>query len=57
MRNPQAFQMISNAMQNKNNPEELINQIIKNYTPEQKDQFRQKAKQFGLNDEQLKIIK
>ncbi len=53
MRNPQAFQMINNAMQNKNNPNEMINGIIKNYKPEQIASFKKYANSFGIANEEL----
>ena len=35
------------------NPQEFLNQIIGNYSPEQLQKFSTFAHQFGINDEQL----
>ena len=53
MRNPQKANQIQSLMKNNGNPQELLNQTIKGYTPEQIQQFRQYAKGFGITDEQL----
>lgn len=53
MRNPQMFQFLEQARKNNQNPNELINQLIGKYTPEQINQFRQFASGFGITDEQL----
>ena len=38
---------------NNNNPNEMINQIISKYKPEQINNFRQYANNFGISNEQL----
>ncbi len=48
------FQMIQQAQRNQNNPQELLNQITKNYKPEQMKNLINTAKSFGFSDEQLK---
>ena len=53
MKNPQMFQMFQNLQKNQSNPQEIINNVIGNYKPEQIQQFRQYAKGFGITDEQL----
>lgn len=53
MRNPQAYQQYQNLRQSQNNPQEFLNQITGNYTPEQKKNFINYAKGFGITDEQL----
>ena len=53
MKNPQMFQMFQNLQKNQSNPQEIINNVIGNYKPEQIKQFRQYAKGFGITDEQL----
>jgi len=53
MRNPQAFQMISQAQKNQNNPNEMINGIIKNYKPEQIASFKKYANGFGISNDEL----
>ena len=52
-RNPQMFQQFQNLMQNQNDPKELLNKMLGNYTPEQKQQFMNFAKGFGITNEQL----
>lgn len=51
--NPQLLQMFQNFQKSQNNPKEIIENMIKNYKPEQINQFRQYAKGFGITDEQL----
>ena len=53
MKNPQMFQMFQNLQKNQSNPQEIINNVIGNYKPEQIQKFRQYAKGFGITDEQL----
>lgn len=52
-RNPQIFQMLEKMQKNNNNPNEMINQIISKYKPEQINNFRQYANNFGISNEQL----
>ncbi len=47
------FQQFQNLRQNQNNPQEVLNQMMSNYTPEQIQQFKQFANGFGVTDEQL----
>lgn len=47
------FQFLEQAQKSQNNPQELINNMIGNYKPEQIQQFRNFAKGFGVTDEQL----
>ena len=47
------FQMFQNLQKNQSNPQEIINNVIGNYKPEQIQKFRQYAKGFGITDEQL----
>jgi len=47
------FQMFQNLQKNQSNPQEIINNMIGNYKPEQINQFRQYAKGFGITDDQL----
>ena len=46
--NPQAFQKYQEARKN-NNPEELLNETINNFSPEQKKQWNNMMNQFGIN--------
>ena len=53
MKNPQMFQIFQKLQKNQSNPQEIINNMIGNYKPEQLQQFRQFANGFGVTDEQL----
>ncbi len=53
MRNPQVFQQFQNLQKNQSNPQEFLNQLTSNYTPEQLQQFKQYANGFGISNEQL----
>ena len=48
------FQLIEQAQKNQNNPQQLLNEITKNYKPEQIKGLINTAKSFGFTDEQLK---
>lgn len=47
------FQQFQNLQKNQNDPKELLNNMIGNYTPEQLQQFRKFANGFGITNEQL----
>ena len=47
------FQQFQNLTKNKSNPQEVLNQMMSKYTPEQVEQFKQFANGFGISDEQL----
>lgn len=53
MRNPQLFKQFQNLQKGQNNPQELINEMIGKYKPEQIKAFRQYANGFGITNEQL----
>jgi len=53
MKNPQMFQQFQNLQRNQNNPQEFLNQITNNYTPEQMQQFARFVNGFGISNEQL----
>ena len=48
------FQQFQNLQKNQNNPQEFLNNIMKDYTPEQKEQFAKFVNGFGISNEQLK---
>ena len=52
-KNPQMFQQFQSLLKNQNNPQEVLNNMIGKYTPEQMKRFRQFANGFGVTDEQL----
>jgi len=47
------FQQFQNITKNQNNPQEVLNQMMSKYTPEQTQQFIQFANSFGISREQL----
>ena len=53
MRNPQMFKQFQNLQKSQSNPQELINDMIGKYNPEQIKAFRQYANGFGISNEQL----
>lgn len=53
MRNPQALKQFEEIRKANGNPQEFLNKIMSNYTPEQRQQFRQVASNFGFTNEQL----
>ena len=53
-KNPQVFQQFQKLQKNQNDPKEVLSGMIKDYTPEQLQQFSQFAKGFGISEEQLK---
>lgn len=52
-RNPQAFSQLEQLKKNNGNPQEFLNQLTSNYTPEQRQQFMKYANNFGFTNEQL----
>ena len=50
---PQNFQVVNNLMQNKANPQDLVNQIMGNITPEQKQNLLNQCKAYGMPEELL----
>lgn len=50
---PQNFQTINALMQNKNNPQDLVNQIFSNINPEQKQNLLNQMKSYGCPNELL----
>ena len=47
---PKNFQVAQNLMQNKNNPQDLVNQIFGSISPEQKQGLLKQMKQYGCPD-------
>ena len=50
---PQNFQTINALMQNKTNPQNLVNQIFGSISPEQKQNLLNQCKQYGMPNEML----
>ena len=47
---PKNFQLAQNLMQNKNNPQDLVRQIMGNISPERKQGLLNQMKQYGCPD-------
>lgn len=47
------FNQFQEIRKNNNNPQELLNSITKEYTPEQMQAFIKFANDFGISNEQL----
>ena len=52
-RNPAMYQEFEKMRSGNINPQDYLNQIVKNYTPQQLNPFVQYAKGFGVTEEQL----
>lgn len=50
---PKNFQLAQNLMQNKNNPQDLVNQIFGSINPEQKQALLNQCKAYGMPEELL----
>lgn len=53
MRNPQAVKQLEELKRSNGNPQELLNKVTSNYTPDQMQNFMKFANGFGYTDEQL----
>lgn len=53
MKNPQNYKLINEAMRNNGNPQALVQQMMKNSTPEQRERLLKQAKGYGCPDEIL----
>ena len=47
------FQQFQNLIKNQNNPQEVLNNMFSQYSPEQMQKFKQFASGFDITDEQL----
>lgn len=45
--------MLEQVRKNQGNPQEMLNNVVSKYTPEQMKNFRQFANNFGISNEQL----
>ena len=54
--NPQAFQMINQAMNSGTNPLQFMKQVMGNVSPQQMQDIMTQAKQFGVPDQVLQQI-
>ena len=48
--------MLQNLMQNNGNPQTMLQQILKNSTPEQKENLFKQAKNYGVPDNVISQI-
>lgn len=53
VKNPQGYQFVNNLMQNNGNPQGLVNQIMGNISPEQKQNLLNQCKAYGMPEELL----
>ena len=59
-RNPQGFQLVQNLMNSNGDPNKMVNQIMHNINPEQRQNILSQAKSYGAPDSilsQLQNIK
>ena len=54
--NPQMYQLYQTARQQNANPNDILQQLTRNYDVNTKQRFKQQAKQFGISDELLNTI-
>ena len=54
MRNPQVFQQYEQIRKSNGDPEKMLKDIMGKYTPEQKEEFSNFVKGYGITDDQLK---
>ena len=47
------FQQFQTLQKNQNNPQEILNNMMNGYTPEQIQNFKKFASGFGITEEQL----
>lgn len=55
-RNPQAFNMLNQAMKGGTNPQDMLKQVMGNSTPQQREQILTQAKGMGVPDNVLSQI-
>lgn len=55
-KNPQMFQTINQAMQNKDNPMELFKQVTNGYSPQQMNSLMTQARNMGFPNEILEQV-
>lgn len=50
MKSPQNYKLISEAMRNNGNPTPMLQQLMKNATPEQRENLFKQCKQYNVPD-------
>ena len=56
MRNPQAYQMVNQAIENKGNPQEMLKEITSKYDDKTKELFIKQAEQMGFTQEYINQV-
>jgi len=56
MRNPQAYQMVNKAIENKGNPQDMLKEITSKYDDKTKQEFIRQARQFGFTEDYIKQV-
>ena len=54
--NPQGFNLVNQAMQSNSNPQAMLQQMMSNATPQQKESLIKQAKSYGVPDNILSQI-
>ena len=54
--NPQGFNLVNQAMQNNGDPQAMLQQMMSNATPQQKESLIKQAKGYGVPDNILSQI-
>lgn len=54
--NPQGYQVVNEAIQNNGNPQSILQQMMSNATPEQKESLFKQARQYGVPNDILSKI-
>ena len=55
-KNPQGHQIIQNLINNNGNPQQLLQQIMSNVTPEQRTNLLNQAKTYGVPNNVLSMV-
>ena len=56
MKNPQGFNTINSLMQSNGNPQQLIQQVMTNMSPEQRENLFKQCKGYGVPEQLLSEI-
>lgn len=56
MKNPQNYKVVNEAMQNKGDPTSMLQQLMKNATPEQKESLFKQCRSYGVPNDVLSKI-
>ncbi len=56
LKNPQGHQVIQNLMNSNSNPKAMLQQLMSNATPEQKESLLKQARQYGIPQDVLSQV-